>query len=368
MSDVATSTRHISMKGGGYYSKATTGAKNVIDGGTSMVLEALASMEILDIATPFTVADSGCADGGTSINLMGTVLREVRRRAPSRPIQMVYTDLPRNDFSQVFRNIHGETDVDTYIDDFENLYVFASGTSFHQPMFPPGSLNLGFSATASHYISEKPCTIEDHIHMVGAEGLERKAYVEQGRVDWESMLTNRARDLAVGGKLALFNFGIDEEGRYLGSTGGVSMFDTFNEIWLKFRDNGTITADEYRNTNFPQSYRTVEQFTAPFLSEDNPVYRAGLRMEHAETRVVKCPYEVDFRAHGDAAKFAREYIPTLRSWAETTFAAGLSEERQNEEVKEILDLYFDTYEALVRENPDGHAMEYVHCYLIVEKV
>ena len=46
--------------------------------------------------------------------------------------------------------------------------------------------------------------------MVSAEGAERDAYIEQGRADWESMLLNRASDLAVSGKLALFNFGIDE--------------------------------------------------------------------------------------------------------------------------------------------------------------
>ena len=46
------------------------------------------------------------------------------------------------------------------------------------------------------------------------------------------------------------------------------------EIWAG-SDDGVITAEEYRDTNFPQSYRTVEQFTAPF-PEDNPVYKAGL--------------------------------------------------------------------------------------------
>ena len=50
-------TRHISMKGGGYYSKATIGAKDVIDGGTPMIMEALSTMDIPDIATPFTMAD-----------------------------------------------------------------------------------------------------------------------------------------------------------------------------------------------------------------------------------------------------------------------------------------------------------------------
>jgi len=368
MSKPAATAGFMSMKGGGYYSKATVGAKHVIDNATHLITDAIDRMDPPDDGSVFTMADMGCADGGTSVNMVGNVLRALRRRLPSRPLQMVYTDLPRNDFSQVFRNIHGQTDVETYVDDIEDLYVFASATSFHRPIFPPGTLNLGFSATASHYISENPGVITNHVHMVGAEGAERDAYVEQGRVDWERMLVNRARDLAIGGRLALFNFGIDEEGRYLGSTGGVDMFDTFDLHWRTLRDEGVITAEEYVNTNFPQSYRTVEQFTAPFRDESNPVYQAGLRMEHVETRVVDCPFALDFKEHGDAARFAHEYIPTLRSWSEATFASGLSPARPAEERQTIIDRFYDSYEAMVREAPAGHAMDYVHCYLILEKV
>ena len=58
--------------------------------------------------------------------------------------------------------------------------------------------------------------------MVGSTGKRGgPAWVEQGRVDWERILTSRARDLAPGGRLVLVNFGIDEAGRYLGATGGV---------------------------------------------------------------------------------------------------------------------------------------------------
>ena len=57
------------------------------------------------------------------------------------------------------------------------------------------------------------------------------------------MLLNRARDLAPTGRLALFNFGIDEKGRYLGSTGGVNMFDNFNLLWRYLIDNGIITEE-----------------------------------------------------------------------------------------------------------------------------
>ena len=182
------------------------------------------------------------------------------------------------------------------------------------------------------------------------------------------MLLNRARELAPGGRLALFNFGIDEDGRYLGNTGGISMFDTFNALWEELRDEGSITEEEYADTNFPQHYRTVEEFTRPFRDPDNPVHRAGLRLDHAETRVVRCPFAVHFEDHGDPARFAREYIPTLRSWSESTFASGLAPDRAPEDREAIIDRFYDRYEASVREAPDGHAMDYVHCYLIASKV
>ena len=75
----------MSMKGGGYYSRATVGARHVIDGATGLVLDALDRMAPGDDGTVFTMADMGCADGGTSLGMVGTVLGELRRRLPSRP-------------------------------------------------------------------------------------------------------------------------------------------------------------------------------------------------------------------------------------------------------------------------------------------
>ena len=369
MNGSAGTAKDISMKGAGYYSKATTGAKDVIDNATPMVLGAIEDMDFPDDGRIITMADMGCADGGTSLEMVGKALKAIRAKWPNSPIKMTYTDLPRNDFSQVFQIVHGLTDIESYLKEIDDVYVFASATSFHKNIFPAGTLHLGFSATASHYISEVPVDITDHVHMVGAKGAEREAFEAQGARDWESFLLNRTKELASGGHLTLFNFGIDEEGRYLGHTGGVSMFDTFHEIWAEFRDAGRITAEEFAKTNFPQCYRTVDQFTLPVRDENNPVHKAGLRLKHVETRVVRCPYERDFTDnHGDAAKFAREYIPTLRSWSEMTFASGLSPDRPVEERVAILDDYFDAYEARVREAPEGHAMDYVHIYLVLQKV
>lgn len=358
----------MAMKGAGYYSKATLGAKHVMDNAAGLVLDAVDRMAPADNGGVFRVTDMGAADGGTSLSMWTRVLAHVRAAVPSRPIEIIYTDLPRNDFSQTFQNALGLTGEDTYVGSVPNVHVLASATSFHEAILPPASLDLGFSATASHYIAAAPCAIADHVHMVGADPAERAAFEAQGAQDWERMLLRRAEEMKPGARLCLFNFGIDEEGRYLGATGGVNMFDTFAELWKALADEGVIDADEFRSTNFPQCYRTQAQFTAPLLDEEGPVYRAGLRLEHVESRVVRCPFEQDFTDNGrPPAEFARDYIPTLRSWSEPTFVNGLSPDRSPDDKARIIDAFYGRYQDRVAADPAGHAMDYVHIYLVCRK-
>ncbi|MBV9567822.1 MAG: hypothetical protein JO172_06760, partial [Hyphomicrobiales bacterium] len=104
----------MAMKGAGYYSKATTGARDVINLAIPLIIGAIDRMELTDDGTRLRVADMGCADGGTSMGMWREVLGHLRRKFPSRPVEIVYTDLPRNDFSQLFRTIHNQTDIESY--------------------------------------------------------------------------------------------------------------------------------------------------------------------------------------------------------------------------------------------------------------
>ena len=115
------------------------------------------------------------------------------------------------------------------------IHVLASCTSFYQPFLSPGSLHLGVSATAMHWLSAKPTDIANHIHVVGAEHDALATFSAQASRDWETILLGRAAELAPGGRLVYCKFCRGEEGRYLGHTGGVSMFATFREIWRQFR-------------------------------------------------------------------------------------------------------------------------------------
>jgi hypothetical protein len=358
----------ITMSGGGVYSLATIGAKHVIDAATPMVLDAIASLPPESIAAGFTFSDMGTADAGTSMAMITRVIDEVDSRVPEAPISVVYSDQPRNDFNALLANVYGLGSFDSYLDRRADIFPMVSATSFYKQILPAGTLDIGFSATAMHWLSAKVCNLSNHVQAVGAEGEELAAYRQQAHRDWRQILLHRARELKPGGKLVLINFARDEQGRYLGNTDGINMFDTFNQIWLDFMADGRIDRDEYQNMTLPQYYNTIEEFSAPLLDTEDPVYQAGLRLDHIETRIVRCPYAADHVEHGDASRFAESYIPTIRSWNESIFFNGLSLERPLEERQQIIEDYYGTYRNMVRDNPAGHGMDYVHAYTVISKI
>ncbi|HJL51213.1 MAG TPA: hypothetical protein QF695_01105, partial [Arenicellales bacterium] len=297
----------------------------------------------------------------------------LRKRYPQHQVTVTYSDLPGNDYSTLFRNLTGVDDDsdDNYLKDFGNVFVNACGIGFHSQLMPDQSLDIGFSATAMHYVSEKPCQIPNHVHMVGASGSALDAFSRQARDDWNRILLSRAAELKPGGRLVFMNFGIDEDGRYLGNTGGINMFNTFNDIWHELHEEGSITHDEWVDATFSQFYRTREEFCAPLVDPSSEVYQSGLRLVSAHTGVVKCPYRAAYEAAGEAMstqEFAASYIPTLRSWSETVFATALDSARPEDARAALVDLFYQRYEDRVAADPTGHAMDYVHCYLAIEKI
>jgi len=359
----------ISMRGAGYYSANTVGAKTAIDRVGDVVLSAAAKTPPLAAGAPFAIADFGAADGGTSMGLMRRLVAAIRASQPERQIAITYTDLPHNDFSALFRlsqGLIGPKD-EPPLADHPHVFIFGSGTSFYRQIFPDASLTFGFSATAMHWISARPCTIADHVHAVGAAQSERELFRRQALLDWETILLARARELRPGGRLVLANFCIDEGGRYLGHTTDVDMFDSFARHWRNLLRAGRINPTEYANATFQQYYKTQEEFAAPFRDPDSPVSRAGLTQESSFTMVTPCPYAEAFREHGDAKAFARAYVPTLRSWSEVVFAGALDPARAAAERLAIVDDFYSAYEADVAAAPEGHRMDYVHCVVEIAK-
>ncbi|TPN85538.1 SAM-dependent methyltransferase [Mesorhizobium sp. CU2] len=359
----------IAMRGAGYYSANTVGAKYVIDRVGDLVVGAVAKMPRLADGQPFAIADFGAADGGTSMDMMRRLIGAIRATEPDRAISITYTDLPHNDFSTLFRLSQGLLGPSTEAPLAETpaLYIFGSGTSFYRQIVPDNSLSFGFSATAMHWISKRPCMIADHVQAVGAAEAERERFRAQSLLDWETILLSRAHELRSGGRLALANFCVDEEGRYLGHTTGVDMFDSFARHWRDLLRAGRIGESEYVNATFQQFYKTPDEFAAPFRDPASSVSRAGLKLETMFTMVTPCPYAEAFRTHGNARDFAQAYVPTLRSWSETVFANSLDPSRPAADRAAIVDDLYGAYEADVAQAPEGHRMDYVHCVTEIVK-
>ena len=363
----------LSMKGSGYYSARTIGAKHAIESTLPLLTRAIENLPDLPV---LKLADYGAADGGTSQYMWSELISKIRASGDKRPIEIIYTDLASNDFSTLFRTMQGMqgNSADAYQIQHENVFVHGCGTGFHQQLMASDTLALGFSATAMHYVSEKPCQIADHVHMVGANEDERAQFTRQAAADWERILLGRAAELASGGRFICMNFGIDEDGRYLGHTGGITMFDRFNAHWAALRDAGTITAEEYLRATFAQHYRTVEEFTAPFEDENSAICAAGLKLLSVNTRLTPCPFRVAYEVSQEkpaaermtAAAFAASLIPTMRSWSETVFRTAL-EGRPEAEIDQIVDQFYAAYEAEIAASPAGHAMDYIHIILEIEK-
>ena len=317
------------------------------------------------------LADYGAADGGTSQQMWNMVIRKCRESDDERQIEMLYTDLASNDFSTLFRMMQGMQGDPThaYQSHFENVFVHGCGTGFHKQLMTSESLHLGFSATAMHYVSAKPMEIPNHVHAARADVGSKAAFGEQAAIDWQNILLARAEELVPGGRFICLNFGIDEEGRYLGNTGGKHMFDHFHKFWRALHDDGSITKDEYERATFVQYYRTIEEFCAPFADPDSHVSRAGLVLKSSYTKLTKCPYEAAFKsAEGKMSnrEFAENLIPTMRSWSETVFKTALRG-RESSEINKIIDGFYQAYVDEVAANPEGHAMDYVHIILDIEK-
>jgi hypothetical protein len=359
----------IAMRGAGYYSANTVGAKTVIDRVGDLVVAAAAKLPPLKPGEAFSIADFGAADGGTSMDMIRRLIGAIREREPQRQIALAYTDLPHNDFSALFRLTQGLIGERTQapLAEIPGVFISAAGTSFYRQIFPDASLALGFSATAMHWLSRRPCLIADHVQAVGAAPAEREQFRAQSLADWETILLARARELKPGGRLVLANFCIDEEGRYLGHTTDVDMFDSFARRWRDLYRAGRIGQAEYENATFQQFYKTPTEFAAPFRDPASAVSRAGLRLESLFTMVTPCPYAEAFEAHGDAAAFAKAYVPTLRSWSETVFAGALDPARPQTERTALLDAFYGAYEADVAAAPHGHRMDYVHCVAEIAK-
>ena len=95
------------VDGSGFYSDNVIGCYDVILESAPLMLESV-KLAPVETGSVFTIADYGCADGGTSMPLLYSCVKELRKiYGDDLPVHVIYEDQPVNDFKSLFLRLQG---------------------------------------------------------------------------------------------------------------------------------------------------------------------------------------------------------------------------------------------------------------------
>ena len=107
------------------------------------------------------IGDFGCAGGANEMEPMGLAIDGLPSRSPGTPVQVVHTDLPQNDFGPLFDFLQRP---ESYLGGRPEVYPAVIGRTLYGPLFPAGTLTLGWSSITLHWLSSMPGAIQDQVY------------------------------------------------------------------------------------------------------------------------------------------------------------------------------------------------------------
>ena len=261
---------------------------------------------------PIVLADYGASTGHNSLLPIGAAITVLRKRTrPEHSILVTHTDVPENDFTELFRTL--TDDPDTYLKRDHASFTSAVGRSFYTQIVPSNSVNLAWTSWAVQWLSQVPMPIADHVQVAYSHDAAAKdAYARQAARDWHEFVAFRGRELCPGGRLVAMTMACDEQGEFGYRPLMTAMVDTLVEMVAK----DLITDDEWRAMSIPTVGRRAKDFTSPFAPSGTFEKLSIVHLEvfDAEDRFWKLyQRDHDARAFGASwAAFSRASVfPTL---------------------------------------------------------
>jgi len=306
----------IAMEGGGAYNRNSAPQAAGLAPAVPWFIEAARLVPLGLPEAPLIVADYGSSQGRNSLAPLGAAIAVLRERAGAdRPISVVHTDLPGNDFGALFQIV--VADPDSYLRGDANIFPYAIGRSFYESLFPPGSVTLGWSSWAAQWMSRVPVEIPDHIHYSRSTVASvRAAYARQGAEDWHTFLALRGRELRPGGRLVILLVALDEDGDF----GWEPMWDHLQAALTELVAEGFVAPAEHARMAIPGVGRSRADLLAPFADTGR---FAGLEVAQLDTFAGADPIWDAFEASGDVDALARSRAAFTRAFASPTLAAAL---------------------------------------------
>lgn len=264
---------------------------------------------------PILIADYGSSQGRNSFGPMSAAILSLRKRTDEeRAISVVHTDLPGNDFSELFRTLN--TDERSYIRAHPGTFASAVGRSFYEQILPSESVTLGWSSWAVQWLSRTPCPIPDHVQVAYSQDQDTEtAYARQSAEDWRTFLLHRAAELRPGGRLVVLTMGLTDDGEY----GYRPLLDAMYSSLMQMVDEGHLRQEELRQMAVPTVSRSLADLTSPF---DGEVF-AGLSVEHVNVFLGHDSIWEKYQNDRDPHAFGAQWAAFSRASVLPTLAAAL---------------------------------------------
>jgi len=308
------------MEGGGAYNRHSSVQASGLLPAIDLLEEAAKAVPVDDDSTgvkPVVIADYGASAGRNSLLPMAVAIASLRDRVgAARPIAVVHTDLPGNDFSALFHVLESESQ--SYLATDSSVYASAVGRSFYGPVLPPRSVTLGWSSWAVQWLSRIPAPVPDHVQVAfSRDALTRAEFARQADSDWRCFLKERGRELRQGGRLVVLTMATDSTGHF----GYEPLMDSMHAALLQLRDDGFIALEELARMVIPTVARTFSEFEGPFGQVGGTF--DGLRLDSLEIFFAEDRIWTEYERSRNADAYGASWAAFSRASVFPTLAQAL---------------------------------------------
>lgn len=344
------------MVGHGFYDSNSAPQFSAISYIFPWLDEAVDAVVLDDQTLTIGLADFGCSEGKNSVALMERLIAAYRKNS-DRPIQTIHSDLPTNDFSELFLRLSPK-DGAGFGDD--SVFSSAVGGSMFDQLLPPNSVHFSTTFNAIGFLSKRP--VEQLTGYILPNGpskqsgvghvsvSEKKVFADLADADLRAFAKARAAELVPGGKLLIQVFGAGDEFRTCDG-----LYDVLNDAVLEAVAKGMISRNDYDQYYQPVYFRTLEELTRPFVNSDSDVAEL-YTLERSEFYEVPVPFVQDYEKSGDIAKYAAAYTNFFRAFTEAVLRLNFE---AHPSLETLITFVYDQSERLIRQNPQRYEFHYV---------
>jgi S-adenosylmethionine-dependent carboxyl methyltransferase len=306
------------MEGHGAYNRSSLVQAAGLSPAVLLLENAARNVELAAPPEPIVIVDYGSSEGRNSLGPIRVAVDILRDRiGRERPVSVVHTDLPGNDFSALFLMLG--SDPASYLQGDTTVFPSAIGRSFYEQILPDASVTLGWSSWAVQWLSRAPTSIPDQVQIAySRDAAAKAAFYLQAAQDWQHFLTHRTAELRPGARLVILSMAVDDQGDF----GYRASVEAIYGSLLDLVAEGFISDAEMRRMVIPTVGRSREDFLTPFQETGR---FTGVTLEEFEIFYGEDRIWKEFEEHGDADRFGKLWAAFSRASVGPTLASVLED-------------------------------------------